>query len=71
MGSLQALIFLMPQLGLLTCYIKVKQNKNMWQKVRSTLAYIYGNYLKDYDYLHVCGDDTYVVVENLHSSLVG
>lgn len=45
--------------------------KNMWQKVRSTLAYIYDNYLEDYDYFHVCGDDTYVVVENLRSYLVG
>jgi glycoprotein-N-acetylgalactosamine 3-beta-galactosyltransferase len=42
---------------------------NMWQKVRSTLAYIYDHYLEDYDYFHICGDDTYVVVENLKSYL--
>ncbi len=45
--------------------------KNMWQKVRSTLAYIYDNYLEDYGYFHICGDDTYVVVENLRSYLNG
>ena len=38
---------------------------NMWQKVRSMIQYAYDNYLNDYDFFHVGGDDNYVVVENL------
>ena len=39
--------------------------RNMWQKTRSILAFLFDNYLDDYDHFHVAGDDTYVIVENL------
>jgi hypothetical protein len=29
------------------------------------MAYLYANFLNDYDYFHFCGDDTFVLVENL------
>mmetsp|Transcript_24808 Transcript_24808/g.35575 ORF Transcript_24808/g.35575 Transcript_24808/m.35575 type:complete len:493 (+) Transcript_24808:32-1510(+) len=48
-----------------------EEYKNMWQKVRSTFAYIYDNYLEEYDYFHICGDDTYLVVDNFRSYLEG
>ena len=38
---------------------------NMWQKTRSILAYIYDNYLDDYDFFWIGGDDFFLVVENL------
>lgn len=43
--------------------------KSIWQKVRSLLAYVYTNFGQDYDYFHVCGDDTYLIVENLREFL--
>lgn len=42
---------------------------NMWQKIRSMWAYAHDNYLDQYDYFHICGDDVYVVVENLRAYL--
>ena len=38
---------------------------NMWQKTRSIWAYIYDNYMNDYDYFWLGGDDYYLIVENL------
>jgi len=38
---------------------------SIWQKVRSMAVYIYTNYGDGYDYFHFCGDDTYIVMENL------
>ena len=38
---------------------------NIWQKVRSIWAYVYENYRDEYDFFHLCGDDTFLVVENL------
>lgn len=38
---------------------------NMWQKVRTMWSYAYEQYRDEYDYFYICGDDTYVVVENL------
>ena len=38
---------------------------SIWQRVRSMLAYMYTNYLDDYDFFHICGDDVFIVVENL------
>jgi len=37
----------------------------MWQKVRSIWGYLKENYLDQYDYFHLGGDDMYVLVENL------
>ena len=47
-----------------------EEYKNMWQKVRSMWAYVHEHYLNDYDYFHICGDDTYVVVDNLRLHLL-
>jgi hypothetical protein len=43
--------------------------KNMWQKTRSRLAYMYDNYFGDYEYFYLVGDDTHVIVENLRRYL--
>jgi hypothetical protein len=37
---------------------------NMIQKVRSIWGFLYDNYLEDYDFFHICGDDTHMIVEN-------
>lgn len=39
--------------------------KGMIQRLRSMYAFIYDNFLNEYDFFHFCGDDTYVIVENL------
>lgn len=38
---------------------------NMWQKVRSTWAYVHDNYVDDYDWFHIGGDNMFVIAENL------
>lgn len=38
---------------------------NMWQKTRSILAYLHAQYLHQFDYFHIGGDDMYVIVDNL------
>ena len=43
--------------------------KGMIQRLRSIYAFIYDHFLEQYDYFHFCGDDTYVIVENLKSLL--
>jgi hypothetical protein len=43
--------------------------KGIWQKVRSMLGYIYDNFLDDFDFYFLSGDDTYVIVENLKAFL--
>jgi glycoprotein-N-acetylgalactosamine 3-beta-galactosyltransferase len=42
---------------------------NMWQKVRSIWSYIYTNYLDEFDYFHLNGDDTLIIVDNLRNYL--
>lgn len=42
---------------------------NMWQKVRSIWGYVHQHYLDDFDFFHLCGDDTYVIVPNLRRFL--
>jgi len=44
---------------------------NMWQKVRSMYAYAYDHYLEDYDYFHLCGDDSFIIVDNFKAFLGG
>lgn len=41
----------------------------MWQKTRSIWAYIHDNYLNDYDYFWLGGDDVYMIVENMRNYL--
>lgn len=44
---------------------------NMWQKVRSMLAYAYQHYYHDFDFFHICGDDVYIAMDNLRAYLDG
>jgi hypothetical protein len=44
---------------------------NMWQKVRAMWYYAYKNYRNDYDYFFICGDDVYLVPDNLRAFLGG
>lgn len=46
-----------------------EEYQNMWQKVRSMWAYACDNYLDDFDYFHICGDDVYMIIENLKAFL--
>lgn len=43
--------------------------EGIWQKVRSMVAYLYDNFLLEYDFFYICGDDTYLIMENLKSLL--
>ena len=43
--------------------------RNMWNKVRSMLVYMYQHHFHSYDWFHIGGDDMYVVVENLKGLL--
>ena len=42
---------------------------NMWQKTRSTWAYIHDNYLDEFDFFWLGGDDFLLIVENLRNFL--
>ena len=42
-----------------------EEYENIWQKVRSIWAYMHDNYLEDYEWFYIGGDDVYVIVENL------
>ena len=48
-----------------------EEYNNMWQKIRSMWAYAHDNFLRDYDYFHIAGDDAYVVVDNMRAYLQG
>lgn len=43
--------------------------KGMIQRLGTMYAFIYDHFLEQYDYFHFCGDDTYVIVENLKEFL--
>lgn len=43
--------------------------KGMWQKVRAIIAYLGDYFSDDFDYFHICGDDTFVLVDNLRAFL--
>ena len=45
------------------------EDDNMWQKTRSIWAYIHDNYIKDFDFFHLSGDDVHLIVENLRNFL--
>ena len=42
---------------------------NMWQKTRSILSYMHDNYLDEFEYFYLAGDDTHLIVENLRNYL--
>ena len=59
-----------PDLGALDLpHLGKEEYLNMWQKTRSILAFIFDNYIDEFDYFHVAGDDTYLIVENLRNYL--
>ena len=37
----------------------------MWQRVRAILAYLHANFIDDFDYFYICGDDTFGLVDQL------
>ena len=39
----------------------------IWQKVRAILAHLYLHHLDDYDFFHICGDDTFILLDNLRA----
>jgi hypothetical protein len=43
--------------------------RGLWQRTRALIAYLYYHQQQDYDYFHICGDDTFVIVENLRAFL--
>lgn len=43
--------------------------KGMIQRTRAILAYLYDYFLNDYDFFHICGDDVYIIVENMKEFL--
>ena len=59
-----------PQLGLVDLpHLGQETYSNIWQKVRSIWAYVHDNYLDDYDFVHICGDDVYMMVNNMRRFL--
>jgi len=44
---------------------------NMWNKVQAMWKYAYEHYLNDFDYFHICGDDTFVIPGNFRTYLMG
>ncbi|OEU07014.1 hypothetical protein FRACYDRAFT_151528, partial [Fragilariopsis cylindrus CCMP1102] len=50
----------LPHLGL-------EEYGNMWQKIRTMWAYVFHNYVDDYDWVHIAGDDVYIAVDNLRA----
>jgi hypothetical protein len=59
-----------PQLGLVDLpHLGKETYSNIWQKVRSIWAYVHDNYLDDYDFVHICGDDVYMMVNNMRRYL--
>ena len=47
----------------------LERYQNMWRKTRSIWAYIHDNYLEEFDYFYLSGDDTHLIVENLKQTL--
>ncbi len=42
---------------------------SMVQRMRAIFAYLYDNFLDDYDFFHFSGDDTYLLIENMKEFL--
>eukprot|EP00567_Pseudictyota_dubia_P003172 CAMPEP_0197453960 /NCGR_PEP_ID=MMETSP1175-20131217/36540_1 /TAXON_ID=1003142 /ORGANISM="Triceratium dubium, Strain CCMP147" /LENGTH=402 /DNA_ID=CAMNT_0042987399 /DNA_START=172 /DNA_END=1380 /DNA_ORIENTATION=+ len=43
--------------------------EGMIQRTRTILAYLYDNFLDDYEFFHISGEDVFVIVENLKEFL--
>mmetsp|Transcript_32204 Transcript_32204/g.70790 ORF Transcript_32204/g.70790 Transcript_32204/m.70790 type:complete len:428 (-) Transcript_32204:149-1432(-) len=69
-GFLAASNFTDPSLGSIDLIHQgPEEYGNMWQKVRSMWAYVYDHYIDEYDFFHICGDDAYILVDNLRKYL--
>jgi len=44
--------------------------QNMWQKTRGIWKYVYENYIDDFDFFYICGDDNFVVSSHPYLSSV-
>ena len=42
-----------------------EEYNNIWQKVRSTWQYLHDNYIDEYEWFYIGGDDVYMMVENM------
>ena len=54
----------LPSSGIWKC-----EYHGIFQRVRVMMAYLYDNFLDDYDYFHFSGDDLYMMVENMKEFL--
>ena len=43
--------------------------RSMHQRIQAMKAYVYDNFLDEYDFFHFCGDDVYMIVENMKEFL--
>ena len=60
-----------PSLGMVGLLHKGEESyHNMVQKTRSIWSYIATNYINQFDYFHLGGDDMHVIVENMRSLLL-
>jgi len=60
-----------PSLGMVALLHRGEESyANMFQKSRSILSYVAMNYLDDYDYFHLAGDDMHMIVENFRSLML-
>lgn len=64
-GFLAASNITEPALGALDLWSELPSNATDWHKVRHIWKHIYNQYEKDYDFFHLCGDDAYVIPQNL------
>jgi len=40
---------------------------NMWQKVQAMWKFVNEHYIDEFDYFHICGDDTYLIPDNFRN----
>jgi hypothetical protein len=54
-----------PALGALDLWSELPSDATDWHKVRLVWKHIHTQHKKDYDFFHLCGDDAYVIPQNL------
>lgn len=61
-----------PHLGAITLnFPGAESYGNMWQKIIAMWMYTYEHYFNDFDYFHICGDDNFLLPNNLRRYLMG
>lgn len=75
-GKCDGLLFASSESNLTTGHMHLPSNSKrgfakfgLTQRTRAILAYLYDNFLDEYDYFHLSGDDTYMMVENMKEFL--